>query len=123
MRIVVADDSAFIRNILKRAIESNIEALELVVCDSGVSAKQALEEKHADWLVTDLLMPEMTGQELIKSLATLERQPEIVVVSADVQQGTKDELKQMGVERYINKPLSPDKIEQLIGILKGEHHA
>lgn len=123
MRIVVADDSAFIRNILKRAIESHLQDVELVVCDSGVSAIKALEEKKTDWLVTDLLMPEMTGQELIKSVMTFEVQPEIIVVSADVQQGTKDELKLLGVERYLNKPLSPDKIEQLMGLLKGDAHA
>lgn len=123
MKIVVVDDSAFIRNIVKRTLESNFENLELTLCDSGLSALEHIKSQQADWLITDLLMPEMTGQELIKNLNELEKNIKIIVVSADVQQGTKDELKGLGVENYINKPLSPDKIETLLNILKGETYA
>lgn len=126
MRIVVADDSAFIRNIVKRALESNKESLaitDLTLCESGLTALEHIKSHEVDWLVTDLLMPEMTGQELIKNINELEKNIKIVVVSADVQQGTKDELKSLGVARYLNKPLSPDKIERLLEMLKGEADA
>lgn len=126
MRILVADDSAFIRNIVKRALESNMEGLgltDLTLCESGVTALEHIKSHEVDWLVTDLLMPEMTGQELIKNINGLEKNIKIVVVSADVQQGTQDELKNLGVERYINKPLSPDKIDLLLKMLKGEAYA
>lgn len=123
MKIVVADDSAFIRNILKRSIETHFEKAEIYFCDSGASALEVLRSTSVDWLITDLLMPEMTGQELIKEVKKMCSQPETIVISADVQLGTKEELNGLGVNRYINKPLSPDKIETLVQMLKGVDYA
>ena len=43
-----------------------------------------------------------------------------IVVSADVQKGTKEEVEGYGIVTFINKPLTPDKLQQLINLIRGE---
>ncbi len=123
MRIVIADDASFIRQIIQRVVRQKFDAAEIVTCENGAVAYEAIRAAQTDWLITDLLMPVMTGQELIKKLRAEGRLPNTVVISADVQRGTKDELKALGVEHYINKPLNPEKSAALVALIEGEGHA
>lgn len=119
MKVIVADDSTFVRNIIIKSIKNNIENIDIVSCVNGKEVVDCWDNHNPDWLVTDLLMPEMTGQELIKILNETGKNPNVVVISADIQKGTKEELESLKIKHQINKPLSPDKLERLIEILRG----
>jgi len=120
MKIIIADDSTFVRNIVLKAISTHFPQAQITQCKNGLEALEAYNNEAPDWLITDLLMPEMSGQEL---LGTLQKQGKIgkhIVISADIQKGTRDEIEDFGVVAFINKPLTPDKIALLIEQLKGE---
>lgn len=119
MKVIVADDSTFVRNIIIKSIKNNIDNVDVVSFINGKEVLDSWDIHNPDWLITDLLMPEMTGQELIKALNDAGKTPNVVVISADIQKGTKDELESLKIKHQINKPLSPEKIEKLIEILKG----
>lgn len=119
MKIIVADDSSFVRNIIVKSIKTNIENIEIISCVNGKEVWDCWDEHNPKWLVTDLLMPEMTGQELIKKLNDAGKNPNVIVISADIQKGTKDELESLNIKHQINKPLNPEKLQTLIDILRG----
>lgn len=123
MRIIIADDSAFVRSIMIRTLESNFKDIEIVACPSGKEALEAFSKAPTEWVITDLLMPVMTGQELIKAIKDKFPMPSIIVASADIQKATHEELDQMGIVKYINKPLTAAKLEQLVNTIKGDNHA
>ena len=120
MKIIIADDSSFVRSIISRAITQALPDAELIFCTNGKEAYETYLNSKSDWLITDLLMPEMTGQELIAKLNQEGMAVKTIVISADVQKGTKVELEAYNIINFINKPLTPDKIGELIGILKGD---
>ncbi len=113
MRLIVADDSAFVRNIIQKSLSTSFPDAEIILCSNGKEALEAYVAGPSDWVITDLLMPEMTGQELISKLCEVNEKPKVIVISADVQKGTKDELDALGVRDFINKPLNADKLETL----------
>ncbi|OJV66835.1 MAG: hypothetical protein BGO41_05310 [Clostridiales bacterium 38-18] len=119
MRLIVADDSAFVRNIIQKSLSTSLPEAEIVLCTNGKEALDAYVANPSDWVVTDLLMPEMTGQELISKLYEITESPKVIVISADVQKGTKDELDTLGVQNFINKPLNADKLEALKTVIIG----
>lgn len=119
MRLIVADDSAFVRNIIHKSLSASFPEAEITLCSNGKEALEAYVSAPSDWVITDLLMPEMTGQELISKLFEDNEQPKVIVISADVQKGTKDELDALGVQNFINKPLNAEKLEALKSVILG----
>lgn len=120
MKFIVADDSIFVRNVLTKTLETYFPEAEITLCKNGVEALEAYQNSTPDWLITDLLMPEMSGQELLVQLQTLEFKGNHIVISADVQKGTRDEVEALGIKAFINKPLTGDKLSQLVELIRGE---
>jgi len=63
---LVVDDSMLIRYTVCRFLEGRGFAVESAT--NGVEAMQILEGLHPDLIVTDMLMPKMSGTELITAL-------------------------------------------------------
>lgn len=120
MKLIIADDSAFVRNIIAKAIGTHFPDATLTLCTNGQEAFDAVQNTEADWLITDLLMPGMTGQELLGKLKENNIKIKIIVISADVQKGTRDEIEAYDINAFIGKPLTPDKLVTLVECLKGE---
>ena len=120
MKLIVADDSSFVRNIISKSISTNFPDAQIVFCKNGREALEAYNNETPDWLITDLLMPEMSGQELLSALKKENKVGKHIVISADVQKGTKDEVDSFDIVAFINKPLTPDKLAIMINLLKGD---
>lgn len=123
VRILVVDDSAIIRAMLKKAIEmSGVDVGALVEAANGVEALAELEQSWVDIIFTDIHMPEMTGVEFVERL----RQDEVltsipvVVVSSDRGREMIARLETLGVREYITKPFRPERIHDVIHALLGE---
>ena len=123
MRIIIADDSAFVRSIMIKTLENNFKDIEIVACPSGKEALEAFSKAPTEWVITDLLMPVMTGQELINNIKEKFPMPKIIVASADIQKATHEELDKMGIFKYINKPLTAEKLSAIVDAIKGESYA
>ncbi len=119
MKILVADDSFFIRNVVVKKLKDEFPAAEIIPCTNGKEAYEKFVSLKPDVMLTDLLMPEMTGEELLKRLKSEGYDAKAIVVSADVQSRTRDEIKALGVLEFINKPVTPDKLETVINLIRG----
>lgn len=114
-RILIIDDSAFTRRQLLRALRE----LEHDVREakSGKEGLEALPDYRPDFVITDLLMPEMDGFAFIEAVRSrtdnLAKTP-IVVLSADVQESSRSRTSDLGAERFLNKPVRPDAIRTVL---------
>ena len=88
MRILVVDDEDLPRFRLLDALESCGHAVMPAV--SGKEALQVLERMQVDLVITDVVMPEMDGLELLRAMRRSHPQVKSIVLSAS--DYTQDEL-------------------------------
>lgn len=109
-RIIIADDSATARMFIKRCLQIvGLGDAEFVEAEDGKQALEAAKEQPADLLLTDLNMPVMDGQTLVKWVKASPKlcdMPIIVITSAG-NPAKEAQLLELGAYRVLNKPVSP----------------
>lgn len=120
LTILIVDDSAMMRSLLKRAAGASGAPIGLVLeATNGREALEVLTTHQVDALFTDLNMPEMGGADLlrhVKARRDLDRLLR-VVVSTDGTTERRMELSALGVRCCIEKPFKPEIIRELLGEL------
>jgi twitching motility two-component system response regulator PilH len=79
---------------------------ELLEAKDGVEGLAMAIEYKPDCIFTDLLMPKMDGFTLLKNLRQQHLQIPVIVVTADIQQTSKQICLQLGAKNILNKPPS-----------------
>ncbi|MDA8090781.1 MAG: response regulator [Nitrospiraceae bacterium] len=100
--ILVIEDSSFMRNkignILKRGGHEIIEA------EDGIKGLQMTIERSPDCILLDLIMPGMDGVKLLMTLRERGVMPPVVIVTADIQESTIKQCRELGAAAVVNKP-------------------
>ena len=102
--ILVVDDSAFARSNLRRTLTGG--GHQVWEADSGAKALEMVASNIPDVITLDLLMPGMNGQETLNALRPLCPQAVIIVITADIQTLTRQELLSAGANVFLNKPVN-----------------
>jgi chemotaxis protein CheC len=112
--IVLVDDSEFSLSQLKDAL---CEGYELVFAHSGAEGLVVLEKHQVDLVITDLLMPHISGFAFLGLIR--QRYPGIkaIVCSADVQDSTKNKAKTLGAAAFIGKPISAEEVRRIVRLV------
>lgn len=109
-RIVIADDSATARMFIKRCLEIiGLGEAQIIEAKDGKEALAAAKAEPTDLLLTDLNMPVMDGETLlkwVKSSPKLMEVPVVIITSAG-NPAKEQELLSLGAQRVINKPIAP----------------
>lgn len=103
-RIVVAEDEADIRNNLKRML--TLEGFEVWTGEDGHKALALVREHKPDVVVSDVMMPNMTGHQLISALradSNLAHIPVILLTARADRQDMREGMN-LGADDYITKP-------------------
>ena len=105
MRILVADDD----NISRRVLEMTLRRLdhECVTTEDGAQAWAAFEAHRPDVVISDWMMPGLTGLELCRKIRAQGR-PFTYVIIATGHADESDEISAAGADDYLLKPLDPD---------------
>lgn len=107
-RILLAEDTETVVRILKVLLEKN--GYDVVHVPNGLDAYALIAKgEHFDLLLTDVLMPGMSGFELIEKLHAERKLPPSIILTA--KQRDEDVLRGLncGALDYITKPFSPDR--------------
>ena len=113
MRVLVIEDDAPTRELVRRALESR--GWRVAEAENGVVGLQRMGEAPPDLVLLDLMMPEMDGFEFLSRMRQDERWREIPVVVVTAKTLTADDhtrLKDGFVEKLINK--SEQNLENLL---------
>jgi len=109
-KIIIADDSATARMFIKRCLEIiGLSDAEFIEAEHGKAALAAAKEHTPDLLLTDLNMPVMDGETLlkwVKASPKLCELPVIVITSAG-NPAKEAQLLELGALKVLNKPISP----------------
>jgi two-component system response regulator AtoC len=104
MKILVVDDEALIRDMIKRGL-SQMGGFSVEVAQSGPEAIEKMEKDVFDLVLTDLKMPEMDGLELLKTIKGTRPEVMVILMTAFGSIETAVEAMKIGANDYITKPI------------------
>lgn len=126
--ILVVDDDAPFRAAVSRVLCG--AGYRVVEAGDGCRAQETLKSERPDILVTDIIMPDGDGIELINAVKWRYPTLRILAISGRGQMGSLDLLKMaamVGADATLSKPLAPDellsKIEGLVAMGPGTYPA
>lgn len=104
--ILAVDDEENIRNLITYTFEEY--DIEVKTAENGKAAITILEQNPVDVIITDLLMPTMTGLALIREMKKRKSAIPIIIITAYGNTEMVKEIIAEGVFRLIEKPLDFD---------------
>lgn len=120
MKILIVDDSKFSQRITSSLLSKNLPDAELNFADDGLDGLEKFKQIRPDFMIIDLLMPKLRGQDLIEEVKKIDYDAKIVVLSADVQRKVRDVIEKMGVQAFINKPLNEEKAKAIASLVRND---
>ena len=105
--ILVVDDEEKIVNVLKAYLEK--EGSNVYISNNGEEALDIFNREDIDFIVLDLMMPKLSGEEVCKKIRIKSTVP-ILMLTAKVEEGDRLTGFDIGADDYVTKPFSPKEI-------------
>jgi len=112
--ILVAEDSVDVRTIVAQFLED--QGYTVIDATDGEQALKIIEDtsKHIDLLITDIMMPKLSGLELIKTVYGLRPSIGVIVTSGYTREEI-DNIEITGLaDKFIEKPFTGDRLLTLV---------
>ncbi len=118
VKVLICDDSSTDRKITKKVLESQ-DWIETVEAPSAKDALNILERDNSvDLIVSDIMMPDMDGFRLARSIREKGYDIPIIAMSARMEPSDRKKMNASGMNAFIQKPINQqllvDKIDELI---------
>lgn len=110
--ILITDDAAFSRRMIRKAIEE--VGHQVIEATNGFEAIEMAASQSPDCIMTDLLMPEMDGFGLLKALGEKGSTIPVIVLSADIQDSARQKCEDLGAFMMLKKPPKAPEIQAAI---------
>jgi len=105
--VLAVDDEAGILRLIK--LELTTQGFRVVTASSGEEALRMAEEQRPDIALLDIVMPEMTGLEVMRRLRDRSSIP-VILLTAKGSESDKVRGLELGADDYLAKPFSPDEL-------------
>jgi DNA-binding NtrC family response regulator len=112
-RLLLVDDEPLVLDSLN-AVVSREEKFDIDLAENGTIALKKAQQEEYSIIVTDLMLKDITGIELLKSVKTQKPETQVIMVSG---KGTIDfavEAMKMGAFDFLTKPYSPPHLLQIL---------
>ncbi len=118
--ILIVDDSMTARLFITKALQlCGADIGHIIQAKNGREALETLHKEWIDLVFADINMPEMNGIELVKSMNVdgLTKTVPVAVISTERSETRIEELKTAGVRVFLNKPVTPEMLKQVVETL------
>ena len=121
--LLIVDDSPAMRSFIRRVLD--LSGFEVGNCTEANNGEEALEQLRQQWvdvILTDINMPKMDGEQLLRRLEQDEllRSIPVLVVSTDRTEARVQQMLAIGARGYVKKPFAAetlrDALEQVLGV-------
>jgi DNA-binding response OmpR family regulator len=120
MKILIAEDEPLILQTLELKLKK--EGYQVIGCVDGLDALQKIEQEQPDLIITDIMMPYMSGLELIRKVKqdNGDKNIPVIVLSTMGQESIVEEAFELGADDYLKKPFSLSELSIRIKRISGK---
>src|SRR5512138_2278934 len=111
-RVLAIDDEPAMTEWLKMVIEA--EGYEVRTALIGTRGEEIFKQWRPDVVVTDLMLPDIDGVQLLRRLKEIDPWPEVIVISGQGTVARAVEAGQAGAFYFLEKPVSQDGLMDMI---------
>ena len=118
-KILVIEDERDVAKVI--TINLKLEGMDVVEAYDGPSALEQLEKSKPDCIVLDIMLPKISGWDILKQVKSDPETSDIPVVMVTAKVAERDQLRGLGAgaDKYITKPFSPIALtESIKSVLK-----
>src|SRR6195256_4955513 len=109
-KILVVDDEPSIRKYLQTLLE--VDGFDVETVSSGRDALARVNKgERPDFIILDVLMPEMNGLDTLKELMQVDRSLNVIMLSCSNEVGTVVEAIRIGAHDYLTKPFEKTELD------------
>ena len=114
MNVLIVDDSATQRLIVK-SISNNYTGVDgIFEASDGTKALEVLKEQDIDLVFSDINMEPMSGFKFREEVISLKYTCKFAFITSHLTDNIKEKALELGVEFYVTKPITQDKIEEIL---------
>lgn len=106
-RVLVVDDEARIRELIKKYAE--FEGYEITEAENGLEAIRLCNQQDFDLIIMDVMMPELDGFSAVRTIKEKKDIP-VLMLSARGEEYDKIHGFEIGIDDYVVKPFSPKEL-------------
>jgi CheY-like chemotaxis protein len=119
-KILLVDDSQFSLSQLSRVLG---EEYDVITAAGGAEGLAALEQNKVDLVITDLLMPHISGLAFLGQTKQRHPKVKVIVSSADIQDGTAAKARALGASAFVTKPVDAEELLRVIRLVLAQSMA
>ncbi|MCH8207117.1 MAG: response regulator [Chloroflexi bacterium] len=108
VRVLVVDDEEIICTLLTQILTG--EGYEVVTASGGREAMDLLAQERFDAVITDMLMPDVPGVEVVRAAKRIDPMYPVMAMTGYPSAQAAADLRSLGVSDYIAKPFKVDLI-------------
>ncbi|MDN5365300.1 MAG: two-component system, chemotaxis family, chemotaxis protein CheY [Thermacetogenium sp.] len=112
-RILIVDDAAFMRMMLKDILTKNGYVV-VGEAENGIAAINKYKELRPDLVTMDITMPEMDGITALREIRKFDADAKVIMCSAMGQQAMVIDSIQAGAKDFIVKPFQPERVLEAV---------
>lgn len=120
-RILVVDDSSLARRLTRKILEEL--GHEVDEASDGAQALERYALGRHDLIILDMVMPGMQGPEVLGKFKQLNPKAVVVVVTADIQKSTREQVKEGGAAAMVNKPINKEQLAEVLAVVQSRGDA
>jgi CheY-like chemotaxis protein len=110
--VLIVDDASFSRRMLRKYLEA--EGCNVLEATNGQQALEMVQQHQPDCILTDLLMPDVDGFQLLQTLRAQGWTIPIAIITADIQDASRQRGLELGAAKFINKPAKEQEVRQTV---------
>lgn len=115
-KILLVDDEIKILEVVKSYLEK--EEFEVYEAITGTEALEKFNELSPSLIILDLMLPDLSGEEVCKNIRAMSRVP-IIMLTAKVEEDSILNGFDIGADDYVTKPFSPKQlVARVIALLR-----
>jgi CheY-like chemotaxis protein len=109
--ILVCDDDPSLRELVRAVLGSRYRFVEAA---DGTEALTLAREDRPDLIVLDVMLPGLSGIEVLEELRSTDSLKEIPVVVITAWSHAEIEVQVAGADRFVSKPFDPDELSSAV---------
>lgn len=112
-KVLIVDDTKLGRLSVKKSL-MNLGISNIVELADGSQVVETLKSEGIDLVLMDVLMPGQNGTDTLLQIKDAGIDVKIVMVSADIQDSTRNRCLEYGARSFLNKPVKEDQLKTVL---------